>query len=319
MTPLHAAPRPVILDGDPGHDDAINILLACSSPELEVLGFTTTYGNVGLERTTRNAQVVRELISADFPIYAGADRPLVVPRLSAEAVHGESGLDGPDLPTPRRGAENLHAAHFIINSVRQRPHQITLLPTGPLTNLALAFRLAPDIVPLIREVIWMGGSLDTGNWTPSAEFNALCDPHAARIVFESAAETNLPLTMFGLNATHQAIANPARVAAFRQLNTRVGEFTAVLLEFFAEHHRERYGWDGGALHDPMTAAYLLAPELFEVRAMRVDIDISGGLSAGRTVCDVWRVTGKPPNAGVALRVDADGFFALLVERLSRYR
>ncbi|WP_161882284.1 nucleoside hydrolase [Deinococcus alpinitundrae] len=311
-------PRPVILDGDPGHDDAVNILLACSSPELDVLGVTTTYGNVGLERTTHNALVVRELIGAGFPIYPGADRPLVVPRLSAEAVHGESGLDGPDLPTPTRGAERLHAAQFIIDTVRARPGEVTLLPTGPLTNLALALRLAPDIAPKIREVVWMGGSLDTGNWTPSAEFNALCDPHAARIVFECAAETGLKLTMFGLNATHQAIADPARVAAFRQLGTRVGEFTAVLLEFFAGHHRERYGWEGGALHDPMTAAYLIAPALFGVKAMRVDIDTTEGPSAGRTVCDVWKVTGQPPNADVALTVDADGFFALLVERIGRY-
>ncbi len=308
-------PRPVILDGDPGHDDAVNILLACSSPELDVLGVTTTYGNVGLERTTHNARVVRELIDAAFPVYPGADRPLVASRLSAEAVHGSSGLGGPDLPTPRQPAETLHAAQFIINSVRSRPGEVTLLPTGPLTNLALAFRLAPDIAALIREVVWMGGSLDTGNWTPSAEFNALCDPHAARIVFES----GVNLTMFGLNATHQAIANPARVAAFRQLGTKVGEFTAVLLEFFAEHHRERYGWDGGALHDPMTAAYLIAPELFGVRSMRVDIDTSEGLSAGRTVCDVWRVTGKAPNADVALSVNADGFFGLLTERIGRYR
>ncbi|WP_420594446.1 nucleoside hydrolase [Deinococcus sp.] len=307
--------RPVILDGDPGHDDAINILLACSNPELEVLGVTTTYGNVGLNRTTQNALIVRELIGATFPIYPGADRPLIAERLSAEAVHGESGLDGPDLPVPRRPAETLHAAQFIIESVRSRPGEITLLPTGPLTNLALAFRLAPDILPLIREIVWMGGSTDTGNWTPAAEFNALCDPHAAQIVFES----GVPITMFGLNVTHQAIANPARVAAFRQLGTRVGEFTAVLLEFFAEHHRLRYGWDGGALHDPMTAAYLLAPELFAVRPMRVDIDITTGPSAGRTHCDVWNVTGQAPNADVAMQVDADGFFALLVERLAGYR
>ena len=311
-------PRPVILDGDPGHDDAINILLACASPELEVLGVTTTYGNVGLERTTTNALIVRELIGDSFPVYPGADRPLIAERLSAEAVHGASGLDGPDLPTPTRPAEALHAAQFIIDSVRARPGEITLLPTGPLTNLALAFRLAPDIAPLIREVVWMGGSTDTGNWTPAAEFNALCDPHAARIVFEALSEGGAALTMFGLNATHQAIANPARVAAFRQLGTRVGEFTAVLLEFFAEHHRVRYGWDGGALHDPMTAAYLLAPDLFEVRPMFVEVDTSQGPSAGRTVCDVWRVMGQPPNANVALKVDADGFFALLRDRISRY-
>ena len=312
-------PRPVILDGDPGHDDAINILLACSSPELEVLGVTTTYGNVGLDSTTRNALIVRELINASFPVYPGADRPLVAERLSAESVHGESGLDGPDLPTPTRSAEALHAAEFIIKAVRARPGEITLLPTGPLTNLALAFRLAPDIAALLREVIWMGGSLDTGNWTPAAEFNALCDPQAARIVFELAAETGLKLSMFGLNVTHQAIAHPARVAAFRQLGTRVGEFTAALLEFFAEHHRVRYGWDGGALHDPMTAAYLIAPQLFEVRPMFVEIDTTEGPSAGRTNGDVWNVTGQPPNADVALKVDADGFFSLLTERIARYR
>ncbi|WP_245896012.1 nucleoside hydrolase [Deinococcus irradiatisoli] len=316
---MTSSSRPVILDGDPGHDDAVNILLACSSPELDVLGVTTTYGNVGLERTTHNALVVRELIGGDFPVYPGADRPLVVPRLSAEAVHGESGLDGPHLPTPTRGAEALHAAQFIIDTVRARPGEVTLLPTGPLTNLALALRLAPDIATLIREVVWMGGSLEAGNWSPSAEFNALCDPHAAQIVFETAAETGLKLTMFGLNVTHQAIADSRRVAAFRALGTPVGEFTAVLLEFFAEHHRERYGWDGGALHDPMTAAYLLAPELFEVRPLLVDIDISAGPSAGRTIGDVWRVTGRPPNVDAALKVDADGFFALLTERIGRYR
>ncbi|WP_317640742.1 nucleoside hydrolase [Deinococcus arenicola] len=176
MTASPTAKLPVILDGDPGHDDAINILLALASSELEVLGLTTVFGNVGLERTTHNALITRELTGAGVPLYAGADRPLVLPRIRAEAVHGKSGLDGPDLPTPTRGAEAEHAAHFIIRQVRERPGQITLVPTGPLTNLALAFRLAPDIVPLVRGVVWMGGSTDTGNWTPAAEFNALADP-----------------------------------------------------------------------------------------------------------------------------------------------
>lgn len=314
MTAASLTPRPVILDGDPGHDDAINILLALASPELQVLGITTVFGNVGLERTTRNALITRELIGADVPIFAGADRPLVVPRISAEAVHGKSGMDGPELPTPTRGAEAMHAAHFIIEQVRARPGEVTLVPTGPLTNLALAFRLAPDIVPLLREVVWMGGSTDTGNWTPAAEFNALADPHAAHVVFTS----GVPLTMFGLNVTHQAIAHPARVAAFRALGTRVGEFAAVLLEFFAEHHRERYGWEGGALHDPMTVAWLLRPDLFVSRPMHVTLDLTAGPSVGRTVADVWDVTGQPKNVRVATAVDADGFFALLVERLGRY-
>lgn len=310
-----APPLPVILDGDPGHDDAINILLALSSPELAVLGLTTVFGNVGLDRTTRNALVTRELVQSDVPIYAGADRPLVQARISAESVHGASGLDGPRLPTPTRGAEAGHAVEFIIQSVRARPGEVTLVPTGPLTNLALALRLAPDIAPLIRQIVWMGGSTDTGNWTPAAEFNALADPHAAHVVFTA----GVPLTMIGLNASHQAIAHPARVQAFRDLGTPVGEVVAVLLAFFAEHHRERYGWDGGALHDPLTVAWLLRPELFQTRPMHVEIDMSGGPSLGRTVADVWGVTGRPPNAQVMTQVDADGFFALLVERVGRYR
>lgn len=307
-------PLPVILDMDPGHDDAVSLLLALASPELEVLGVTAVFGNVGLERTTRNALVTRELAGSAVPVYVGADRPLVDPRISAELVHGASGLDGPELPTPTRGPEAEHAVDFIIRQVRERPGEVTLVPSGPLTNVALALRLAPDIAPLIRRVVWMGGSTDTGNWTPAAEFNALADPHAAQVVFTS----GVPLTMIGLNASHQAIAHGARVAAFRDLGTPVGDFVALLLAFFAEHHRERYGWDGGALHDPLTVAWLLRPELFGTRPMHVELDLTDGPSRGRTVADVWGVTGKTPNADVMTEVDADGFFALLVERIGRY-
>ena len=304
----------VILDGDPGHDDAINFLLALASPELEVLGISTTYGNVGLDRTTQNALTVLALAGSEVPVYAGAERPLLVPRLSAEAVHGASGLDGPDLPTPTRGPEALHAAQFIARAVLAHPHEVTLLPTGPLTNVALALRLEPRIIPLIRRIVWMGGSTGEGNWTPAAEFNALCDPHAARMVFES----GVPITLFGLNATHQAIATPGRIRPFRALGTHVGEFTARLLEFFGEYHRERYGWEGGALHDPMTAAWLLRPELFGTRAMHVEVDTTGGPNRGRTVCDLWGTGDRPANAEVAETVDADGFFALLLERIGRF-
>ncbi|WP_022801725.1 nucleoside hydrolase [Deinococcus ficus] len=308
-------PQRVILDMDPGHDDAVNLLLALASPELEVLGVTVVFGNVGLERTVRNALVTREVVRSGVPVYAGADRPLVNPRISAEAVHGASGLDGPHLPAPTRGVEEGHAARFIIEQVRARPHEVTLVPTGPLTNLALAFRLAPDIVPLVRQVVWMGGSTDTGNWTPAAEFNALADPHAARVVFES----GVPLVMFGLNASHQCIAGPARVQSFRDLGTDVGEFVAALLDFFAEHHLDRYGWDGGALHDPLTVAWLLRPDLFGMQAMHVQIDTTDGPGAGRTVADVWRVTGQATNAHVGVKVDADAFFDLIRERIARLR
>ncbi|MGI8747459.1 MAG: nucleoside hydrolase [Deinococcus sp.] len=309
-----AAPRKVILDGDPGHDDAITILLALASPALEVLALCATYGNVALPRTLRNTLVMLELARRqDIPVYAGADRPLLVPRLSAESVHGQSGLDGPLLPAPSATVQSLHAALYIIGAVREQPGEITLLPTGPLTTVALALRLAPDIAPLIREIVWMGGSLDTGNTTPAAEFDALCDPHAAQIVFSS----GVPLTMFGLNVTHQAIATPARVAAMRGLGTDVGEVVARLLEFFGEHHRARYGWEGGALHDPMTAAFLIQPKLFRMQPMYVEVDTSGGPSSGRTVCDRWHVTGKAANASVGMEVDADSFFALLTERMGR--
>jgi len=307
-------PRKVILDCDPGHDDAIAMMLALASEELEVLGITTVYGNVGLERTTRNALVVRELLGSSVPVYAGADRPLVRPRISAEAVHGVSGLDGPHLPTPTGQAEPQHAVHFIIEQVRSHPGQVTLVPVGPLTNIALALRLEPRITPQIREIVLMGGSIDIGNWTPSAEFNILCDPHAAKIVFES----GIPLVMMGLNLTHQTIAHPARIARFRALGTRVGRFVADLLEFFRAHHLQRYRWDGAPLHDACAVAFLIRPELFKTAHFHVEIEANEGLSLGRTVCDYWRVTGKQPNCEVGLEVDANGFYELLLERIARY-
>jgi len=334
-------PRKIILDCDPGHDDAIAMMLALASPELEVLGVTVVHGNVSLARTVRNALVVRELLGAEVPIYAGADRPLVRERISAEAVHGVSGLDGPQLSEPQGKPEQQHAVSFIIETVLAHPGEVTLVPTGPLTNLALALRLEPKIAGLIPQIVLMGGSLDTGNWTPAAEFNILCDPHAARIVFES----GIPIVMMGLNLTHQVIATPRRVERFRALGSRVGEVTAQLLEFFREHHVTRYGWEGAALHDPCTVAYLIRPELFKTQAMYVAIETNEGLNFGRTVCDRWGVTqgvaaghtgshgqspalaglvlagnlGQPANAQVGLAVDAEGLFDLLVERISKYR
>jgi purine nucleosidase len=307
--------RRIILDCDPGHDDAVAMLLALASPELEVLGITTTYGNVALERTTDNALKIRDLAASQVPVYEGADRPLVRNRISAEYVHGNTGLNGPPLPAAKAGPAVGRAVDFIIDSVLTHPGEVTIVPVGPLTNLALALRLEPRIAPAIREIVIMGGSTDVGNTTPSAEFNILCDPHAARIVFECGA----PIVMFGLNLTHQALSTPDRVARFRNLGSRVGTVTADLLDFFQEHHLRRYGWIGAPLHDPCTIAYLLRPELFKTRAMNVEIDATDGPSFGRTVCDLWSVTGKAENALVALEVDADGFFDLLTERIGTYR
>lgn len=308
-------PRKIILDCDPGHDDAIAMMLALASPELKTLGVTVVYGNVGLERTTQNALTVREITGSDVPIYAGADRPLVRDRISAESVHGKSGLEGPDLPAPTGRLEQEHAVQFIIEQVLKYPGEVTLVPTGALTNIALALRMEPKIVPQIRQIVLMGGSADTGNTTPSAEFNILCDPHAARVVFEA----GVPLVMMGLNLTHQTPAIPSRVARFWALGTRVGEFTAQLLEFFRQHHKERYGWDGAPIHDACAVAFLLRPELFKTGTYSVEVEANEGLAYGRTVCDLWHVTGKPPNCEVGLEIDAEGFYDLLVERIGAYR
>lgn len=304
----------VILDGDPGLDDAVAWLLACASPELEVLGFTAVHGNVGLPLTVRNAGItIAQAGGGPRPYFAGADRPLVRPGLTAAAVHGDSGLPAKNLPDPLGPPEPGNAVDFMIRAVRANPGEVTLVPTGPLTNVALAFRLAPDLAGLLREVVWMGGSTGSGNRTPAAEFNALADPHAVRVVLDS----GVPLRVVGLNVTMQCIATPARVDALRALGNRAGQVSAELLTFYAGVYRERYGLDGGALHDPLAVAAVIRPGLLDWQAMRVDVEIQEGLNFGRTVCDVYGVTGSPPNARVAVGVDHEGLFTLLLERLAR--
>jgi purine nucleosidase len=303
--------RKIILDCDPGHDDAIAILLALSSPELEVLGITTVYGNVGLPFTSRNARIMVELAGKTTKVFAGASRPLLRDRISAENVHGKSGLEGPSFAEPKLPLEPQHAVQFMIDSILEHPNQVTLVPVGAFTNIALAMRLEPKIIGLIQEIVVMGGSTTLGNASPAAEFNILCDPHAASIVFSS----GVKLTMFGLNLTHQCLATPDRVAKFKALGTRVGNVTAELLEFFKLAYNKRYDFAGPALHDPCTIAYLIKPELFSVQTMHVEVDVLPGASFGRTVCDVWDVTGKPANCDVAMTANADGFFDLLIERL----
>ncbi len=302
----------IILDCDPGHDDALAIMLALSSPELEVLGITVSYGNVGLDNTLRNALKIRELCGSSVPVFAGVPLPLVSNRISAEFVHGRSGLDGPVLPEPTRGAESKRAVDFIIDSVLANPHQVTLCPVGPMTNVAMAMRLEPKIVPLIQQIVLMGGSTGLGNWSPAAEFNILCDPHAARIIFESECK----VTMFGLNVTHQALALPQHIEAIRAGGNKTSLVAAELLEFFKVAYAKRYGYAGPALHDPCVIAYLIRPELFSIEHLNVIVDDSSGASFGRTVVDVYGVTKHEPNTYVAQTVDADGYFALLAERLA---
>ncbi|MHA0039061.1 nucleoside hydrolase [Deinococcus sp. PESE-13] len=305
---------PVLLDGDPGLDDAVAWLLAFASPETQVLGVTAVHGNVPLQQGVRNTGVVLALAgerAAGVPYFAGADRPLLREGMTATQVHGATGLPAAHLPEPVRGPEAEHAVDFIIRTVRANPGQITLVASGPLTNVALAFRLAPDLPGLLREVVWMGGSTAQGNRTPAAEFNALADPHAAHIVLHSP----VPVRMVGLNVTMQCIATPERLEQLRALGNRAGAVSAEMLEFYAGVYRERYGLSGGALHDPLAVAAALRPELLTWQAMNVEVELSEGLNVGRTVCDLYGVTDREKNVQVAVGVDDAAFFKLLLERL----
>lgn len=305
---------PVILDGDPGLDDAVGWLLALSSPELWVLGATVVHGNVILPLSVWNAGSVLTLAgenAAGVPYFVGADRPLLLEAIHALEVYGPSGLPAENLPEPEREPGKLHAVEFIIRTVRANPGQVTIVATGPLTNIALAFRMAPDLPDLVREVIWMGGSTTHGNRTPAAEFNALCDPHAAHIVLRSHAQVR----MVGLNATLKCIATPKRVARLRALGNRAGAVCAEMLSHSADAYRERYGLDGAALHDPLAVAAAIRPDLLTWQPLAVNVDTHDGLNLGRTVCDVHHLTGETANTLVAMDVDSDAFFELLLKRL----
>lgn len=309
------APRPVILDCDPGHDDAVAILMALgSAEEIEILGITTVAGNVPLDLTHLNARKICELARRpDVPVYAGCDRPLVRALVTAELVHGKTGLDGYDLPEPQMKLRGGHAVDFIIETVRGSDRKVTLTPTGPLTNIATAIQKAPDILANIEVIVLMGGAIGQGNTTPSAEFNIYVDPHAAKTVFDSGA----PLVMLGLDVTHLAITTPDRLAAIRAIGTPVGEAVAALLDFYDRFDMERYGLAGGPLHDPTVIAYILAPRLFGGRTVHVEIETESALTMGRTVVDWWGIMNRPANATVIETIDVDGFYSLLTERLAR--
>ncbi len=308
--------RKIIIDTDPGQDDAIAILLALASPELEVLGITAVAGNVPLALTQRNARIVCELAGRpDMPVFAGCDRPLKRTLTTAEHVHGKTGLDGPQLPDPTMPLRDAHAVEFLIDTLRSEAEgSVTLVPIGPLTNIATAFERAPEIAGRVAEVVLMGGAyFEVGNVTPTAEFNIFVDPEAAAIVFRS----GVPLTVMPLDVTHKALTTRARIEAFRALGTEVGRMVAEWTDFFERFDMEKYGSEGAPLHDPCTIAWLLAPDLFSGRHVNVEIETGSELTLGMTVADWWRVTGRAPNATFMGDVDADGFFALLTERLGR--
>ena len=308
--------RKIIIDTDPGQDDAVAILLALGSPELEVLGLTAVAGNVPLPLTQKNARIVCELAGRpDLPVFAGCDRPLRHPLVTAEHVHGKTGLDGPQMADPVMPLQEQHGVDFIINTLRAEPSgTVTLCPLGPLTNIATAFARAPDIIERVQEIVLMGGAyFQVGNITPAAEFNIYVDPEAAKAVFGS----GVPLVVAPLDVTHKALTTAPRVTAFRALGTEVGRMVAAWTDFFERFDKEKYGSAGAPLHDPCVIAYLLKPELFTGRFINVEIEVNSPLTRGMTVADWWRVTDRAPNALFLGDLDADGFFALLVERLAR--
>ncbi len=311
-----AQPLPIIIDTDPGQDDAVAILLALASPELEVLGITAVAGNVPLALTEKNARKICELAGRpDIKVHAGAVRPMLRLLVTAEQVHGKTGLDGPVLPEPTMPLQQQHGVDFLVDTLMGRDAgTVTLCTLGPLTNVALAIGREPQIASRISRIVAMGGGFfEGGNTTPAAEFNIYVDPHAARAVFEA----GIPVTLIPLDCTHQALTTAKRVARFRTMHNKSGPATAALLDFFERHDEHKYGTDGGPLHDPCVIAWLLKPELFKGRDVHVGIECESELTMGMTVIDWWKVTERAPNATVIRSVDADGFFELLTERIAR--
>ncbi|MEC5293621.1 nucleoside hydrolase [Aurantimonas sp. C2-6-R+9] len=307
----------VIFDTDPGQDDAVAILTALASPdEIDILGIVTVAGNIPLHHTTRNALRLLELAGrTEVPVHAGCERPMLRNLVTAEHVHGPTGLDGPDLPEPTLAARDGHGVDFLIETIRAHPAgTIRLLALGPLTNVALAMTKAPDIAARLKDVVLMGGGcFEAGNITPAAEFNIFVDPEAAAIVFASGAA----ITVLPLDVTHQMRSTRERIAAFGDLGNRSGAAVAAMLGFSARFDVEKYGWEGAPLHDPCVTAFVLKPEIFTGRSVNVAIETASPLTRGMTVCDYWGVTDRPKNAVWVRSGDADAYFSLLTERIGR--
>lgn len=310
-------PRKIIIDTDPGQDDAVAILLALASPEeIDVLGVVTVAGNVDLAKTTLNACKIVELAGRpNVPVYAGCDRPMHGSLVTAEHVHGPSGLDGPELPEPTFGPQQPHGVDFLIDTLRAaEPGTITLCTLGPLTNVATALTRAPDIAERVGEIVMMGGAyFEVGNITPTAEFNIFVDPEAADIVLRS----GIPITMHPLDVTHGALTTRERMGRIGKLGNACSKAVAAMLSFSERFDKEKYGSEGGPLHDPCVIAYLLRPDLFGGRKINVSVEMAGTFTRGMTVADYWRITDRPPNVHFIRTVDDEGFFGLLTERLGR--
>jgi inosine-uridine nucleoside N-ribohydrolase len=302
----------IVLDCDPGHDDAIALLLALASPEVEVVGVTTVHGNQTLEKTTTNALKLLEFVSrTDVPVAAGADRPIRREPFVAEYVHGASGMDGPTLPQPTTQPVAQHAIDFLAETIHASDEQITLVPTGPLTNIGLFLARHPDAAAKVERIVLMGGAIGEGNVTPAAEFNIWCDPESADRVFTS----GLDVTMIGLDVTHQALFGAEPTAEIRAAG-RVGAMVAELLDFYGQFHREAYGWEGSPIHDAVALMHAFRPGIVETVYTGVRVDCDDGLGRGRTNVDLRGRVQWEPNAHVSVGIDADAFISLLVERIS---
>lgn len=312
------APRKVIIDCDPGQDDAVALFLALSSPdELDVLGITTVAGNVPLDLTQRNARMMCDIAGCkDMPVYAGCEKPMVLDAITAEYIHGNTGIDGVDVFEPETPLQDKHAVDFLVDTLRAaKKGTVTLIPTGPMTNIATAIQRDPSILDAVDRVVSMGGAMrEGGNRSPSAEFNVLVDPHAAEIVYQC----GRPVTAMGLDVTHQVLSTCERVARIREVGNPVAVATADMLSFFHRYDTKKYGSEGAPLHDPCTIAWLLQPDLFETKACNLSVETESELTLGHTAVDFWHVTDRPHNIDWTYEVDAEGFYDLLVERLARF-
>ncbi len=308
---------PVIIDCDPGQDDALMLFLALNAPELDIRGIIAVGGNVPLIKTARNLAMIVEIAGrGDIPLYAGCAGPMVRKLVTAEYVHGETGINGLDVFAPNIELQHRHGVDYLVEALRAADDdEITLVPTGPLTNIAMALVKAPDIATKIKQIVIMGGAMrEGGNVTPSAEFNIYVDPHAAQVVLRC----GRPVILFGLDVTHQVMTNPVRVAAIRAIDNPVASASADMLNFFGKFDSAKYSAEGGPLHDPCTIAWLLEPDVFKLKSCAIDVETKSELTMGHTAVDFWGVTGKPANALWAHEVDDGRFFALLTERLARY-
>ena len=314
--PPNSTPRPIIIDTDPGQDDAIAILAALASPQLEVLGITAVAGNVPLELTARNALVLVELAGRpEIPVFAGCDRPLRRELVTAEHVHGKTGIDGADLPDPTTALQPQHAVDWMVETLLAAgEREITICPVGPMTNVATVLETAPEAAKHIREIVCMGGGFfGGGNTTPTAEFNVFVDPEAAQIALHCGA----PVTMLPLDVTHKALMTDAWINQVRNLGTRTGAAAAGMLDFYERFDVEKYGTTGGPLHDPNVIAYLLRPGLYGGRRCNVEVEKVSHLPRGMPVVDWWDVTDRPSNCQFITDIDSDGFYELLLTLLAR--